>query len=934
MKRAFVIAFISIVFLIVSNIYYYLDTYNWQIDTQKDILLKQSLMVRDKLSQFADRTNTSISILVSQSELDSLFAAKGHAIEVQKRLELLFTSFSDHLNELEVYDMNGNIFELRRSHNGSFISSFSRSLADGYQKPKILINPQATRIIYCQPLLFSEEIIGYVKLDMDLKDFFTSVFHNFNVEGVHYQWVMKPNGAVVYNTLNKTDFYPVVDDVSHEIGKRDWFYKIHKVKIDGRLQKVLTVFSRLYFNEMNYHMAFSMPSSLITASIVRYSFLVGGVSLFIVCLIILTFSLYQRRHINDEKTLKESEEALRKMVYYMPVGVVLIDHKNRIRQVNKAALKLFAFDDEDQLVGRMASDDVLFENKLRLDKTTYSSYSNKYILKSKAGEESVILHEQILFYLLRERYSIQVFVEVSSLENERKTEEMANKAKSTFIANISHELRTPLNGVIGMTDILLSSEKDESDRKLLSVIKRSADTLLLLINDILDFSKIEAGRFEIEAIPFNLHDEVESSIQAFIPRAKEKGITLTWTSMVVLPKSYLGDQIRVRQVLNNLLSNAIKFTDHGRIHLSSRLVRGINGSPAIQFSLKDTGIGIKKEKLDTIFNSFSQEDESTTRKYGGSGLGITISKQLVNMMGGEIWVNSPSGISDNMDYPGAEFAFTIPYKSKTHDKHYNFSHIKSIKKVRAFVISDEPLQVRTLMKNLASLQIDFKVLSPSNETLDLIRTNSKHHLLIVDHRPDFNGLEFLQNLYNHRMHKRIPIIIQSSDFEPSNTSLAKQLGADVYLRKPVELTALKEYIMGFFPNIEEPKVSVAEQEGRVGFKVLVAEDNVLNQRIARSLFKKIGYTIDIANNGLEALDKIRTSHYDIVFMDILMPKMDGIEALKVLKKSGKTCPVIAMTASIRESERVRVLDVGMDDFITKPAKMDDLSRMITKWCKS
>ncbi len=934
MKRAFVIAFISIVFLIVSNIYYYLDTYNWQIDTQKDILLKQSLMVRDKLSQFADRTNTSISILVSQSELDSLFAAKGHAIEVQKRLELLFTSFSDHLNELEVYDMNGNIFELRRSHNGSFISSFSRSLADGYQKTKILINPQATRIIYCQPLLFSEEIIGYVKLDMDLKDFFTSVFHNFNVEGVHYQWVMKPNGAVVYNTLNKTDFYPVVDDVSHEIGKRDWFYKIHKVKIDGRLQKVLTVFSRLYFNEMNYHMAFSMPSSLITASIVRYSFLVGGVSLFIVCLIILTFSLYQRRHINDEKTLKESEEALRKMVYYMPVGVVLIDHKNRIRQVNKAALKLFAFDDEDQLVGRMASDDVLFENKLRLDKTTYSSYSNKYILKSKAGEESVILHEQILFYLLRERYSIQVFVEVSSLENERKTEEMANKAKSTFIANISHELRTPLNGVIGMTDILLSSEKDESDRKLLSVIKRSADTLLLLINDILDFSKIEAGRFEIEAIPFNLHDEVESSIQAFIPRAKEKGITLTWTSMVVLPKSYLGDQIRVRQVLNNLLSNAIKFTDHGRIHLSSRLVRGINGSPAIQFSLKDTGIGIKKEKLDTIFNSFSQEDESTTRKYGGSGLGITISKQLVNMMGGEIWVNSPSGISDNMDYPGAEFAFTIPYKSKTHDKHYNFSHIKSIKKVRAFVISDEPLQVRTLMKNLASLQIDFKVLSPSNETLDLIRTNSKHHLLIVDHRPDFNGLEFLQNLYNHRMHKRIPIIIQSSDFEPSNTSLAKQLGADVYLRKPVELTALKEYIMGFFPNIEEPKVSVAEQEGRVGFKVLVAEDNVLNQRIARSLFKKIGYTIDIANNGLEALDKIRTSHYDIVFMDILMPKMDGIEALKVLKKSGKTCPVIAMTASIRESERVRVLDVGMDDFITKPAKMDDLSRMITKWCKS
>jgi len=609
-----------------------------------------------------------------------------------------------------------------------------------------------------------------------------------------------------------------------------------------------------------------------------------------------------------------------------------MDHNNRIRQVNKAALKLFAFDDEDQLVGRMASDDILFENKSRLDKTTYSTYSNKYILKSKTEEESVILHEQIPFYLLREKYSIQVFVEVSSLENERKSEEMANKAKSTFIANISHELRTPLNGIIGMTDILLSSEKDDNDKNLLSVVKRSADTLLALINDILDFSKMEAGRFEIEAIPFNLHEEVESAIQSFIPRAHEKGISITWTSMMVLPESYLGDQIRIRQVLNNLVSNAIKFTDTGRIHLSIRLSRGINGSPAILFSLKDTGIGIKKEKLKTIFNSFSQEDESTTRKYGGSGLGITISKQLVSMMGGEIWVNSPSGISDNKDYPGAEFAFTIPYKSKTHNKHYNFSHIKSLKKVRAFVISDEPLQVRTLMKNLASLRIDFKVLPPSTETLDIIRTDSKHHLLVVDHRPDFNGLEFLQDLYNHRMHKRIPIIMQSSDFEPSNTSLAKRLGADVYLRKPVELRALEEVILKFFPSIEERKVLSAEQKGGSYLKVLVAEDNVLNQRVAKNLFGKIGYAIDIANNGLEAVDKIQANHYDIVFMDVLMPEMDGIEAIQKLKTRGKNCPIIAMTASVHESERERVLDAGMDDFITKPTKVEDLSRMIAKWC--
>lgn len=932
MKRAITIAFISVAFLIASNIYYYLDTFRWQIDTQKDILLKQSLMVRDKLSLFADKTNTSISLLISPKDIDSLFSSRGAAIEIQKRLELLFTSFNEHLNALELYDINGNKFELRRSSNGSFISSFGKGKCDYLDDIKVSINPHGTRIIYYQPLFSGDDFIGCIKFDMVLEAFFSSIFHNFNVEGVNFQWVIKPNDGVVFNTLQADEFIPIVNNLQEKIEGRDWFSKIHNIKINGEKVKVLTMFSKFYLDGIGYNLAFSMPQSIITASIARYSFMVGGISLFIICLIVVIFTAYQRRYAQDEKSLMKSEEALRKMVYYMPVGVVLMDNNNKIRQVNKAALKLFSFDDEDQLVGRLASDDILFENKIRLDKTSYSTYSNKYILKSKNNEESVILHEQIPFFLLREKYSIQVFVEVSSLEKERKHEEQANKAKSTFIANISHELRTPLNGIIGMTDILLTAEKEENDRKLLSVVKRSADTLLVLINDILDFSKMEAGRFEIEDIPFNLSDEIENTIQAFKPRAEEKGLKLTWSSLMELPEHYLGDQIRIRQILNNLLSNAIKFTNYGRIHLSIKQTRGINGSPAILFSLKDTGIGIKQDKLHTIFNSFSQEDESTTRKYGGSGLGITISKQLINMMGGEIWVNSPSGISDNKEYPGAEFSFNLPYKSKTHNKHYNFSHIESLNKVRAFVISDEPLQVSVLLKNLGSLRIDYRVLPPSNESIDIIREDNKHHIIIIDHRPDFNGLEFLQDLYNNRMQKRLPIIMQSSDFEPSNTLLAKKLGADVYLRKPVELGNLEEFILKFFPKIEKRKATKEEVIGQPSLKILVAEDNVLNQRVAKSLFGKIGHEIDIVDNGLDAVKRIQSHQYNIVFMDVFMPEMDGIEALHELQRKGKNCPIVAMTASLDESERERVLEAGMDDFITKPTKVEDLSRMIAKWC--
>lgn len=932
MKKALVIVVVSIVSLVLSNIYYYTDTYRWQINTQKDVLHKQSRIAHDQLRQYFKKTQTNILLLLSNKELDDLFTNKGHSIEVQKRLELLYTRYREHINVLKVYDREGNFFGLRRGQGKALISSFGQSVPLDYFSPKIYINPHGTHINYVQPLYDDYQLYGYVEFDMLLPDFFNSIFYNFNLEGFHFQWVMKPSGSVIYNTLHEDAFYPEVKYVGQKLKRKNWFSRIHDIYINQESVKVLTVFRKLEFHGSDYYLAFSLPVNVITASIARNAFLVGIISLFIILLIVATYSWYLKRKNEEERRLKLSEDALRKVLYYLPVGVVLIDKTNRIRQVNKAALKLFAYDDEDQLLGRSATDQILFENKIRLEKTTYSASSNKYILTNRNNEESVVLHEQIPFFLLRERFIIQVFVEVTSLEAERKSEEMANKAKSTFIANMSHELRTPLNGIIGMTDILMTSELTEQDRELLSVVKRSADTLLVLINDILDFSKMEAGRLEIESIPFNLQKEVDDTIQAFLSRAHKKNLSLTWSNAVALPENYMGDPIRIRQIFNNILSNAIKFTEKGKIHLSIKEVNGINGSPALSFSVKDTGIGIRKEKMVAIFNSFSQEDESTTRKYGGTGLGVTISKQLVNMMGGEIWVNSPSGLSDDPKYPGAEFVFTLPLNTQTCFKQYNFNHINTFSKIRAFVITDEPLQVRTMMKNLASLHIDYKVLPPSGETIDIMRTDNKHHMVIIDHRPDFSGLDFLQLLYNHRLHKRLPMLLQSSDFESSNMALAKKLGADAYLRKPVHIDVLKDFTLKYFPGIKGEQMLAPSVNMETGLRVLVAEDNVLNQRVAQNLFRKIGCEIDLANNGAEAVQKAQQNNYDIVFMDVLMPEMDGIVAVQTLKREGNNCPVIALTASIEDAEKTRVMEAGMDDFITKPTRLEDLSRMLTKWC--
>jgi signal transduction histidine kinase/DNA-binding response OmpR family regulator len=931
MKKALVIAVVGIILLLLANVYYYFNTYNAQINTQKEILMRQSLICRDQVDQFFKKTQINILLLLSQKELDSLFTERAHSIEAQKRLELLFNRYDKLLKELDVMDVDGNTFGLKQGANRSFISTYGHQIPPDHISPKIFINPQGENINYIEPLRVGYETYGFVQFNMDMNAFFQSTFHNFNIKDYHFQWIIKPSG-VVFNTLEKKEFIPDIKSLPLVMNGKKSAALRHYIHINGRKEKVLTILRKLNFHGIDYYMAFSMPLHQISSYILRDTFIVAAITLFVILFFIVWFGLYLKQKGVEEKRLKQSQESLRKVLYYLPVGVVLIDQQNLIRQVNKQALAIFEFDDEDQLLGQEAIDDVLYENRTIKEKTKYSHSSSKYLLANNDSKDAVILVEKIPFFLQSQEYSVEVYFELTLLELDKKLDLPGNTAKSTFIANISHELRTPLNGIIGMTDLIMGANLPSQETEMLKVVKRSADTLLTLINDILDFSKIEAGKFEVESISFNLQDEIENTIQAFLPRARESRIHLSWHSGIPLPTDFIGDPIRLRQVLNNLLSNAIKFTPaNGRVFLSVSGARSLNGNRAVSFSLKDSGIGVSKDKMNVIFNPFSQADESTTRKYGGTGLGTTISKQLVMLMGGEITVKSPSGISNDSEFPGADFTFTLPLRSNKRIKPLSLQHITDYSQVKVLVISDDPLQVQNISKNLASFHIDFTVLPPSNETIDILRTSKKYHLVLIDHRPDFNGLEFLNSLYNHRLHNNFLIVIQSSDFKPANTKVAKQLGVDAYLRKPVKLNVLKEFLEQHFANVTNKDIT-PDVQSKGGLKVLVAEDNRLNQRVAKNIFRKIGFEIELANNGTEAISMAKHNHFDIIFMDIFMPEMDGVSAVKELKRSGHNGPIIAMTASNDKKEKDQAMDAGMDDYIIKPTRLEDISRMLTKWC--
>jgi signal transduction histidine kinase/DNA-binding response OmpR family regulator len=935
MKQAFGIAISSIVFLVVANIYYYHDTYKWQLETQSNILEKELLICTNELKNQFTEIETNVLLLLSEKELGGLFDFKLSSLDTRKKIELLYNRYSHILHHLAVYDIKGNYLSITKGLNNVIMSKYGKGERQDVHKPTVYINLTDNSILFNQPLMGEEDIFGHVVLTFQLNSFFHYIFKNFTLEGHLFQWVIDHNKNLLFSNIPHVERQKnTIDDIknisSEVVSKTTQTYRVKEGKF-----KTISAYKKVNTNNYQLIIGFSSPIKPIISSIVKNSLLVGIISFIVILFIIITFYQYISKSKISQKRLAQSDEALRKILLYLPIGIVLVNRKNQIHLVNKAALKIFDCKTEDLLLGQKGSDNIVFERKKILEKKQISKTSCKYIFQLRKGQKQIILGERIPFFNQNKQYYINIYIEITPPKLNRIKEQNANKAKTTFIANISHELRTPLNGIIGMTDLILSSDElVDSDRDMLTVVKRSADTLLALINDVLDFSKIEAGKLEIEFIPINLHTEIENIISDFKTIIQERHIELGWeTSVKELPTNFMCDPLRFRQILNNLLGNAIKFTPSGRVLLSISETQMPNGNPALLFSIKDTGIGIHKEKLKSIFESFAQEDESTTRKFGGTGLGTSISKNLVELMGGEIWVKSPSSISTDPKYPGAEFTFTIPHEVKEIRKEFDYSYIISWSQIKALIVTDEALQVQNITKNLMALGISYQIMAPSQETIMMLKETETIHMLIIDQRPDFNGIDFLQELYSHNLYKKYPVLLQSSDYDATNTTFSKKLGADTYLRKPVQLHVLRSFILRYFTSIKTQS-NVFGMTVPENLKILVAEDNLFNQRIVQNIFKRIGYDIDLANNGNEAIQKFKEKNYDIIFMDLIMPELNGFDATKELKHYDKTCPVIAMTANNDIAQRDKAFKAGMDDFIVKPAQIEEITRMLVRWCSA
>jgi two-component system sensor histidine kinase/response regulator len=653
-----------------------------------------------------------------------------------------------------------------------------------------------------------------------------------------------------------------------------------------------------------------------------------------------------------EEALRASDARFRSLTRSNVMGILMVHQDGTISEANDAFLDLVGYSREEFQAGRLRWDTLTAPEHSWLDRqgidqliTTGASPPWEKELIRKDGSRVYVLNGLAVLKGSRDRclcfvldISTQKEAE-AQLKRAKEAADQANRAKSAFVANISHEIRTPMNAILGMTELLLDTPVSAEQRDYLTVVQESAESLLSLINNVLDFSKIEAGKLDIEHVEFGLRDTVAGILKSLAVAAHKRGLELVLNLDPAVPNRVAGDPIRLRQILVNLVGNAIKFTEQGDVVVKLSVERREQATVLLHLAISDTGIGIPQEKRDSVFVAFEQGDGSRARKYGGTGLGLAICSKLVELIGGRIWFeNNPAG--GTTFHATGRFGLVDSDEAVVAARPGGQRH--DLQDLRVLVVDDNPASRTSLEGCLTSWGMQPRVVGNARAAQELVERQSTQDqpfaVALVDaHMPGPDGFSFAEWLRREAAGRVGPTImlLHSAD-RASDLARCEEIGVAAYVNKPIDHSELFDTLLALLAREDENGTVVRADDTEAalpvyrvsGLRILLAEDSPFNQKLALGVLGKRGHQLTVANNGHEAVALAASNEFDLIFMDIQMPEMDGLEATKRIRArerdTGRRVPIIAMTAQAVKGMRERCLSVGMDDYLVKPVRAREI----------
>jgi len=857
-----------------------------------------------------------------------------------QNLQIFYSKYRDLVSNILIYDNNKNYYGLYLNDKDRFvIDTFARQKQYDLS-PRDKVEKKGNNYLYHYPFFEADKVSGNIIVEVDFNQFAQKIF-SFYPRGrtISWKWVVTADGEILSNDFDSPFEVENVNAIADSI---DMFatgiLKHYLSDTTGASEKVYSSYYPMSIFNKNLGIVFTASKKDFNKYFIQQNLLISILAFLIslgliIHLITITVKLGKR-----EENHMMIETVFRQIIEKFPVGIIILDSNNTIRNINSKAQHLLFVDRRKDLIGSDFSQQFLLSNKYLLQDNKDANDKSEYLYYEKDGIETVVYRLQEKTRIGGEDLILIGLIDVSAIERARKQEVAANRTKSDFIASMSHEIRTPMNGIIGLVSELLETDLPEKQKEEITLIKKSSDLLLNIINDLLDLSKIEAGKMVLEEIPFNLREELSISIAMFEPLAKEKGLAIETKINTNVPDKLIGDPFRLRQVISNLLSNALKFTSVGKVVIGAEMMEIEQSSLQLLFWVEDTGIGIPKDRINSIFSSYTQTRGSVSRKYGGTGLGTSISKQLVELMNGEIWVESPSGIALSDDNPGSKFSFTVfVYSNEPIEKEFNYREIKKLHQISTLFLTKDPHPGKNSLNKLLinfGINTTTKIYQDSNVDTIIHHIKSKkdlYHLIIISDKNNVDGFALANRLHQEALMRQYPVILVSNSDELGNYKIARKLLIDYYLVEPVESKELYDIINQTFPELEDRNSVLSILNSLPAeLKILLAEDNPINQKVAKSIFKYFGYEIDVVHNGKLAVDNVTKKDYDIIFMDLLMPEMDGIDAAKAIREKGMEMPIIAMSANDSDEIKSATILAGMNDYIIKPAKMETIKELLIK----